>query len=169
MYRNWSEEDFKVKMRINRTTFNFILDGICEDIILAPTNLKPDPTSPDRQLDLTIYRLATGCTSSTLSDLLGVSVSAASKFFNKICRQLMVVSLYDCYVRLPTTDEEWQNEIRGFLENFKFPCKGTWDGFHVYINSQLKNYFTFKKRYSITNVFFTQLWVHLEVLIMLDY
>ena len=81
----------------------------------------------------------------------------------------MVVSLYDCYVRLPTTDEEWQNEIRGFLENFKFPCKGTWDGFHVYINSQLKNYFTFKKRYSITNVFFTQLWVHLEVLIMLDY
>ena len=78
VYCNWSEEDFKVKMRINRTTFNFILDGICEDIILAPTNLKPDPTSPDRQLDLTIYRLATGCTSSTLSDLLGVSVSAAS-------------------------------------------------------------------------------------------
>ena len=168
MYRNWSEEDFKAKMRVNRTTFNFVRDGICEDIILTPTNLKPNPTSPDRQLALTIYRLATGCTYSTLSDLFGVSVSAASKSFNKIC-QLMVVSLYDRYVRLPTTDEEWQNEIRGFLENFKFPCKGTWDGFHVYINSQLKNYFTFKKRYSITNVFFTQLWVHLEVLIMLDY
>ena len=44
-----------------------------------------------------------------------MSVSAASKFFNKICR-LMVVSLYDRYVRLPTTDEEWQNEIGGFLE-----------------------------------------------------
>ena len=134
VYRNWSEEDFKPKMRINRTTFNFILDGIYEDIILTPTNLKPNPTSPDRQLALTIYRLATGCTYSTLSDLFGVSVSAASKFFNKICR-LMVVSLYDRYVRLPTTDEEWQNEIRGFLENYEFPCVGAWDGFHVYITA----------------------------------
>ena len=88
----------------------------CEDIILTPTNLKPNPTSPDRQLALTIYRLVIGCTYFTLSDLFGVSVSAASKFFNKICG-LMVVSLYDCYVRFPTTDEEWQNETRGFLEN----------------------------------------------------
>ena len=81
VYRNWSEEDFKAKMRINRATCNFILDGIYEDIILTPTNLKPNPTSPDRQLALTIYRLATGCTYSTLSDLFGVSVSAVSKFF----------------------------------------------------------------------------------------
>ena len=81
VYRNWSEEDFKAKMRVNRTTFNFVRDGICEDIILTPTNLKPNPTSPDRQLALTIYRLATGCTYSTLSDLFGVSVSAVSKFF----------------------------------------------------------------------------------------
>ena len=71
---------------------NFILDRIYEDIILTPTNLKPNPTSPDQQLALTIYRLATGCTYSTLSDLFGVSVSAASKFLNKIC-WLMVVSL----------------------------------------------------------------------------
>ena len=59
MYRNWSEEDFKVKMPINRTAFNFIFDGIYEDIFLTPTNLKANPTSPDRQLALTIYRLAT--------------------------------------------------------------------------------------------------------------
>ena len=121
-------------MQINRTTFKFIFDGIYEDIILTPKNLKPHRTSPDLQLALTIYRLATGCTYCTLSDLLGVSVSAASKFFSKIDR-LMVVSLYDRYVRLPTTDEEWQNEIRGFLENYEFPCVGAWDGFHVYINS----------------------------------
>ena len=67
-------------MRINRTTFNFIIDGIYEDIVLTPTNLEPNPTSPDRQLALTIYGLATGCTYSTLSDLFGVSVSAASKY-----------------------------------------------------------------------------------------
>ena len=136
-------------MRIKRATCNFILGGIYEDIILTPTNLKPNPTSPDRQLALTIYRLATGCTYSTLSDLFGVYVSAAGKFFIKICR-LMIP--YDRYVRLPTTNEEWQNEIRGFLENYEFPCVGAWDGFHVYSNSQLKNYFNFKKRYSMTNL-----------------
>ena len=74
VYRNWSEEGFKAKMRINRTTFNFIPDGIYENITLTPTNLKPNPTSPDRQLALTIYRLATGCTYSTLSDLFGICV-----------------------------------------------------------------------------------------------
>ena len=144
MYRNWSEEDFKAKMRINYLTFNFILDRIYEDIILTPSNLNPNPASPDRQLALTIYRVATGCTYSTLSDLFGVSVSAASKFFNKTCR-LIVVSLYHRYVRLPTTDEEWKNEVRGFLENYEFPCVGAWDGFYVYINSQSKNYFSLKK------------------------
>ena len=71
-------------------------------------------------------------------------MSAASKFFNKIC-QLMVVCLYDCHVCLPTTDEEWQNEIRGFLEKYEFPCVGAWDGFHVYTSSQLTNYFSLKK------------------------
>ena len=100
MYRNWSEEDFKAKMPINRTTFNFILDGIYEDIILTPTNLKPNPTSPDRQLALTIYRLATGCTYSTLSDLFGVSVSAASKLFNKICRKVLCGKRWPSFVKL---------------------------------------------------------------------
>ena len=113
-------------------TFNFILDGIYKDKVLTPTNLKPNPTSPDQQLALTIYRLATGCTYLTLSDLFGVSVSATSKFFNKKCQQ-MIVSTYDRYVRLPTTDKEY--EIHAFLENYEFPCVGAWDGFHVYINS----------------------------------
>ena len=42
-----------------------------------------------------------------------MSVSAASKFFNKI-GGLMVVALYDSYVRLPTTDEEWQMKFEVF-------------------------------------------------------
>ena len=28
----------------------------------------------------------------------------------------------------------------------------TWDGFHVYVNSNLKNYFSFKKRYLMTSL-----------------
>ena len=41
---------------------------------------------------------------------------------------------------------------KGFSENYAFPCVGAWDGFHIYFNRNLKNYCSFKKRYSITNL-----------------
>ena len=43
-------------------------------------------------------------------------------------------------------------ELTGFIENYGFPCVGARDGFHVYLNSKLKNNFSFKKRYSRTNL-----------------
>ena len=57
--------------------------------------------------------------------------------------------MYDEYVKLP---DDWEVELRGFLENYEFPCVGVWDGFHVYIESKLKSYFSFKKRYSMSNM-----------------
>ena len=45
---------------------------------------------------------------------------------------------------LPETEQEWGNEIRGFRENYEFPCIGAWDG--------LKSYYSFKKRYTMTNM-----------------
>ena len=71
MCNHWKDEDFKNKSRINHETFNFVLKNI-------HANLKPFPTPPDRQLSMTLYRFATGCTYSTLPDLFGVSVSAAN-------------------------------------------------------------------------------------------
>ena len=78
MCNHWKDEDFKNKSRINHETFNFVLKNIHDDIVVSPTNLKPFPTPPDRQLSMTLYRFATGCTYSTLPDLFGVSVSAAN-------------------------------------------------------------------------------------------
>ena len=40
----------------------------------------------------------------------------------------------------------------GFLENYEFPCAGAREGFHFYVNSNLKNYFNFKDLYSVTNL-----------------
>ena len=37
---------------------------------------------------------------------------------------------------MPSTEQEWINEITGFIENYKFPCIGAWDGFHVYVCSK---------------------------------
>ena len=47
---------------------------------------------------------------------------------------------------------EWEDELRGFWQNYEFPTVSAWDGIHVYVNSKLKSYFLFKKRYSMSNL-----------------
>ena len=75
-------------------------------------------------------------------------------FFNKVVR-LNVAEFYDDLVKLPETDEEWKAELRGFLENYGFPCVGAWDGFHIQINSTEKCNFSFKKKYTTNNLALT--------------
>ena len=70
---NWEEYEFKQRLRVTRETFNIILDHIREDIKKQPTNLEPFLTTPKQQLGLTLYRLAHGCSFSTVADLFGVS------------------------------------------------------------------------------------------------
>ena len=54
-YRNWSDVEFKKKLRLNRETFDFILDRIRPELEKKPTNAKPNPTTVDRQLASTLY------------------------------------------------------------------------------------------------------------------
>ena len=149
-YYNWSDKKFKKSFRITRDIFEHILEEILPDLIKTPTPMKPNPITPATQLAITLYRLAHGCSLSALEDVFGWSIPANDKTFNYVCR-VLVQRLYDRYVRLPETEEEWTAEIKGFTENYEFPCVGAWDGFHVYVSSQLKSYFSFKKRYSISN------------------
>ena len=82
-------------MRIRRGWFNQILVTIRSQHPLTDDSL------------LTVYRLAAGCSYATLSDVLGVSVSSASMFFNKICR-VIVANINDTHGTLPTTYSEWE-------------------------------------------------------------
>ena len=60
-----------------------------------------------------------------------------------------MATLYDIYVKLP---DDWKKELTGFIENYSFPCVGVWDGFHVYVETKLKSYYSFKKRYSMSTM-----------------
>ena len=75
----------------------------------------------------------------------------ACQVFNHVCR-ILVARLCNENVYMPTSDEEWQAELRGFIENYEFPCVGAWDGFHIYTTTKLKQYYSFKKRYSVSNM-----------------
>ncbi|CAH3030183.1 unnamed protein product [Porites evermanni] len=97
---------------------------------------------PDTQLPICLYRLAHGYTYSTVGDLFGVAESTASVIFNQVCK-ILVSTLYDRF-----------QGFESFLENWEFPCVGAWDGFHVYVSTKLKNYFSFKKRYSVSSLGF---------------
>ena len=80
-----------------------------------------------------------------------MAISLASVTFNKVFR-VLVATLCNRFVKFTRTDEEWEAELKGFLENYKFPCFGAWDGFHVYVSSKLKPYFSFKRRCRMSNL-----------------
>ena len=67
----------------------------------------------------------------------------------------MVANFSDEHVKLPETDDKWEAAVRGFIENYGFPCVGAWDGFHVHINSTEKCNFCFKRKYTINNLALT--------------
>ena len=64
----------------------------------------------------------------------------------------MVHHMYDTYVVLPESADEWKQEVIGFIGNDRFQCTVAWDGFHVYFGTKLKNQYSFKIRYSISNM-----------------
>ena len=78
-------------------------------------------------------------------------MTLAATTFTKVIR-VLINEMYDEFVRMPQTDDEWKTELKGFIENYEFPCIGAWDGFHVYVGSKLKSYFSFKKRYSMSSL-----------------
>ena len=80
------------------------------------TNLNQHPISVNRQLGLILYGLGHGASFTSPSQSFGVSIPLANATFNKVCL-VLVPTLYNRYVKLPRTDEEWEAELRGFLEN----------------------------------------------------
>ena len=103
-------------MRINRTKFNLLLNTLSDGLVLTPTKFAPEPASPDRQLAALRYRLAHGVTYTVLEDVFGILKESGCVFFNKIIR-LIVAYSYNKYMKLPETDEQWEVEVRAFIEN----------------------------------------------------
>ena len=149
-FNNWDDDGFKHRVRLSRESFLVLLEKMTPFISKEPTLMVPEPIEPHRQLGLTLYRLAHGVSYSTISDLFGVSMSLAERTFNDVTK-IFSRELYGEYVKLPNEDE-WKKEAIGFIENYHFPCVAAWDGFHVFIGSNLKNHYSFKKRYSVSNM-----------------
>ena len=67
-----------------------------------------------------------------LKYIFGVSQSLATQTFIKVIR-VLILNLRDERIKLHSSEEEWVQECKSFIENYEFPCIGAWDGFHVNI------------------------------------
>ena len=80
---NWMDKQFKKRFRVNRNTFNYILQELQESIKRKTTRFKV-PVAPEIPVALTLYRLAHGCSFATVGDLFGIATSTACKTFNEV-------------------------------------------------------------------------------------
>lgn len=60
--------------------------------------------------------------------------------------------MYDTYVVLPESPDAWKQEFIGSIENYGFPRTAALGGFRMYFVTKLKNHYSFKKRYLISNM-----------------
>ena len=86
VYFNWDNGQFKSKFRLTKDNFNIILNRIEASIVKTPTNLVPEPTEPNGQLRLTIYKLAHGSIFKVIGDVFGISESLATQTFNHVVK-----------------------------------------------------------------------------------
>ena len=59
-YFNWDNEQIKSKFRLIKDNFYIMLNRIKPSIVKTPSNFVAEPIEPNRQLVLTIYKLAHG-------------------------------------------------------------------------------------------------------------
>ena len=67
------------------------------DLIIREVTKFEELVSPNCQLAITLYRLAHGCSYSTVVDLFGVASSTACQIFNEVIPVIIQV-FYDDYV-----------------------------------------------------------------------
>ena len=81
-YQEWSDKEFKKKLRVNGQIFDFLLDKLRPVLEKTSTNLIPNPTIVDRQIASTLYRYAHGSSFLTIGDLFGISKESACTIFH---------------------------------------------------------------------------------------
>ena len=81
-------------MRVDRGTFELIINRISTNIYKTPTNMEPNPLETHRQLKMALYRLGYGFSFWVICDLSGVSIGSAVAAFNKILQE-MILQLFN--------------------------------------------------------------------------
>ncbi|XP_072025329.1 putative nuclease HARBI1 [Amphiura filiformis] len=123
----WDEDDSF--FRLDRNTFNHLLNAIGDRLSHAPTHRQP--ISPDERLSMTLGFLASGASQKLIALDWRVGRSTLHSILKETC-QAIWDTFKDDVVPFPTTPQEWKKISEEFKAKTQFPnCLGAIDGKHV--------------------------------------
>ena len=98
-YKNWDDSQFKHRLGVSREMLELMLKRLEIYIVKEPTNMVPFSIESHRELGITLYRWAHGCTFSTVADLFGVLISLAEQVFASVSKDL-IRNLFTEFVKM---------------------------------------------------------------------
>ena len=127
----WTKTGLKSNSKKNfvYANVNLVIEWVSLDLLFekTPTNLFLIQYN-QRSNGTEIYRLAHSCSYAVISDQIVISRTLVIEALNHVIKEF-VTHFYTSKCRI----------MKGFIQNYEFPCVGTWGRFHVYISSKLKN------------------------------
>ncbi|CAI6346371.1 unnamed protein product [Macrosiphum euphorbiae] len=130
--RNNNPEDFKNYLRIDGTTFDFLLDLI-GPLIQKEDTIMRESIPPEQRLLATLTFLATGMSYQRLKFSTAISASSLCEIIPETCDAIFKVLKKD-YLTFPKNKNEWQSISKGFKDQWQvINCGGALDGKHVRI------------------------------------
>nr|CAH7714623.1 unnamed protein product [Callosobruchus chinensis]CAH7726808.1 unnamed protein product [Callosobruchus chinensis] len=142
---------FENFLRMKTVDFNYLLEKVSFRIRKKDTSMRRAIT-PKEQLIITLRYLATGDSYRSLMYLFRVPANTISLIIPEVCQAIYDV-LKDEFLKMPTTEPNWDNIADDFMQKWNFPnCVGAIDGKHVNLkapaNSGSLN-FNYKHSHSI--------------------
>ena len=126
------EEEFRRFMRMNYEQFIDLTEMIAP-IVSKTDKVMKKAVFPNQRLELTLRFLATLESFRSLEYQFWISRKATSYIINEVCKAI-VTGLAGTYLKLPSSQEDWQNINQKFEETWNFPlCIGAVDGKHIEI------------------------------------
>ncbi|XP_012554397.2 uncharacterized protein LOC105843500 isoform X3 [Hydra vulgaris] len=151
IFTQMEECEFKEHFRVNRNTFNFLVNELHPHLGKTTTTMR-EPISVVKRVAVALHYLASCEEYRVVSSLFGIGKSTANLIVHEFINAVNDILLLK-YVKFPLSVENLNKHSRDFEAILGFPqCVGAVDGCHIPISApkdQATSYYNYKGWYSI--------------------
>lgn len=144
-----SGEDFKNAFRVDRQTFDFLVNNL-KHLKRADTTWR-EAIPLNKRIAVSLYALGSSAEYRTIASLCGVGRSTVGEMTLEFCIELCKIFQREFLHIYPPTQEKVEENVHGFAR-LGFPqCFGAIDGCHIEVNppqEEASDYFNYKGWYS---------------------
>lgn len=146
-----NQKQFKDNFRVNRSTFQHILEQI-EPYLKKKDTVLRQAIPIEKRLGCALYLLGSTSELRTIAHLFGIGKSTAAKILHEFC-DTIVTLFFNRLIVFPITDQQIKETCDAFFDKYSYPmCVGAIDGTHINVEppiGQETDYFNYKKFHSI--------------------